>query len=171
MFLKNQNNFLKFKKKFKKMNIVIKRFLLENKFSVGNLYIDKKFYCNTIEDRDRDLRQVMSVDEILSKKVYSETAIPTGIYKVIIDYSNKYKRNMPHILNVKGFDGIRIHSGNFATDSMGCVLCGAFNGKDAVVNSRATTKVVQDLIQKAIDEKEEVTLILDYEEVVVDNRK
>lgn len=152
------------------MDIVVKRFLLDKKFTVANLYIDKKFCCNTIEDRDRNLNYLMSVDDILSKKVYSETAIPTGIYKVIIDYSNKYKRNMPHILNVKGFDAIRIHSGNFATDSCGCLLCGEFNGKDAVVNSREITKGLQNLIQKAIDEKEEVTLILDYEEVVVDNR-
>ena len=71
-------------------------------------------FCNTLEDPDRGLDSKMTEPEILSKKIYGETAIPTGTYKLVIDYSNRFKKRMPHILNVPGYDGIRLHTGNTA---------------------------------------------------------
>lgn len=153
------------------MILVVKRFLLDNEFTIGNLYIDKKFYCNTLEDRDRDLNSLMSVDDILKKKVYSKTAIPIGDYHLTIDYSNKYKKNLPHILNVKGYDGIRLHSLNYASESLGCIGLGDYNGENAIINSRATMKVVQPIIQNAIDNKEEVMICICYEDIILDRRK
>ena len=64
-------------------------------YCIGKLYIDGVWFCDTIEDTDRGLDDSMSVDEILKKKIKGETAIPTGIYKIEITYSQKYKRMMP----------------------------------------------------------------------------
>jgi hypothetical protein len=80
--------------------------------------------CDTMEDRDRDLRQDMSIEEIKRLKVYGETAIPVGKYKIKMTYSPKYKRIMPQVLEVKGFDGIRVHSLNQASESLGCIGLG-----------------------------------------------
>lgn len=94
---------------------------LPNK-TVGELYIDGEFFCNTIEDRDRGLTDRMSIDTIKKIKVYAETAIPTGVYKVSYTYSPKFKKKMPLIEGVKGFSGIRIHRGIKPEHSAGCVL-------------------------------------------------
>lgn len=88
----------------------------------GSLYINGKYFCRTIEDRDRGLADYQGEDFIKKNKVYAETAIPTGIYKVVWSYSPKFKKNMPLICNVKGFTGIRIHSGTGPQHSAGCIL-------------------------------------------------
>lgn len=80
--------------------------------TIGHLYIDGKFFCYTLEDEIR-------MDGV---KVYGKTAIPTGIYKVVVDMSNRFKRLMPRILDVPMFKGIRIHGGNTEEDSHGCPL-------------------------------------------------
>ena len=83
-----------------------------NDCTIGNLFVDNVFECFTLEDRVRKV------------KIPDETAIPAGIYKVVIDDSPKYKRQMPHVLDVPGFTGIRIHSGNTDEDTSGCILVG-----------------------------------------------
>lgn len=106
------------------MKIVVKRFYKGDNYTTGWLYIDGKLICETIEDRDRGLTQDMPLDEIKKKKVYSHTAIPTGTYKVVVNNSPKFKRNLPRLLNVPGFDGILIHRGNTHHDTAGCLLVG-----------------------------------------------
>jgi len=86
--------------------------------TIGDLKVAGDQYCYTLEDQVRDLK------EDGSGKVYGETAIPTGRYKVIIDFSQRFQKNMLHILDVPWFTGIRIHSGNKAEDTLGCVLVG-----------------------------------------------
>jgi len=83
---------------------------------IGDLFIDGEFFCHTLEDEKR-------ADGL---KVYGETAIPTGVYNVILTVSNRFKRLMPLLLDVKGFKGIRIHGGNTSKDTHGCPLV-AFN--------------------------------------------
>ena len=80
----------------------------------------------------------LSINDIKKKKVYGETAIPTGTYKLVIDYSNRFKKNMAHILNVPGYEGIRIHTGNSAKDSLGCIIVGKNKVVGKVVESRNT---------------------------------
>ena len=103
--------------------------------------------CDTLEDRDRGLDDTMNVEDIKKKKVYGETAIPYGTYKVSITYSNRFKKMLPLIENVKGFSGIRIHSGNTAKDSLGCILVGENKEVGKVINSRKTFDVLFDLIK------------------------
>jgi hypothetical protein len=90
--------------------------------TLGSLLIDGKFFCYTLEDVDRGLTQSMALADIKSKKVKAQTAIPYGKYKVELTLSNRFKKIMPLVVDVKGFEGIRFHGGNTHFDSEGCVL-------------------------------------------------
>ena len=120
------------------MKLTLKRIAFKEKYTIGRLYIDGEYFCDTIEDKDRGLDDSMSVKEVLSKKIYGQTAIPTGHYEVEITYSPKYKRMMPEIKDVKGFSGIRIHSGNTAKDTLGCLIVGKNTVVGMVTDSRKT---------------------------------
>jgi len=109
------------------MNLKLIRQIFTSKSTIGSLFIDDKFECYTLED-------VVRAPGI---KIPGVTAIPYGIYEVIIDYSNRFARNMPHVLNVPMFEGIRIHSGNTASDTEGCILLGTTTGKDIIYESKA----------------------------------
>ena len=120
------------------MNITLNRIAKKSKYTIGKLYIDGEYFCDTIEDTDRGLTQTMTDAQIKSKKVYGQTAIPTGTYRVIINYSNKFKRQMPLLLNVPGFLGIRIHSGNTEKDTEGCLIVGKNKVVGKVIESKDT---------------------------------
>lgn len=109
-------------------NLRLERECLEER-TLGKLYINNEFFCDTIEDKYRDLSK--------EKKVYGETCIPFGTYKVIINMSPKYGRLMPRLLDVPHFEGILIHSGNTEQDSAGCLIVGERSGQK-VINSRDT---------------------------------
>lgn len=125
----------------------VKRLYKKEKYTIGKLYLNNQYVCDTLEDTDRGLTNDMSIEEIKSKKVYGETAIPTGTYKLIVDWSRKFQKNLPHILDVKGFDGIRIHSGNIPKDSLGCILVGKNKEVGKVLDSRNTFNYLMDLIR------------------------
>lgn len=120
------------------MNITLNRIAKKPKYTIGKLYIDGEYFCDTIEDTDRGLIQTMTDAQVKSKKVYGQTAIPTGTYRVIISYSNKFKRQMPLLLNVPGFLGIRIHSGNTEKDTEGCLIVGKNKVVSKVIESKDT---------------------------------
>lgn len=120
------------------MNIILNRIAKKPKYTIGKLYIDGEYFCDTIEDTDRGLTQTMTDAQVKSKKVYGQTAIPTGTYRVIISYSNKFKRQMPLLLNVPGFLGIRIHSGNTEKDTEGCLIVGKNKVVGKVIESKDT---------------------------------
>lgn len=120
------------------MNITLNRIAKKPKYTIGKLYIDGEYFCDTIEDTDRGLTQTMTDAQVKSKKVYGQTAIPTGTYRVIINYSNKFKRQMPLLLNVPGFLGIRIHSGNTEKDTEGCLIVGKNKVVGKVIESKDT---------------------------------
>ena len=96
------------------MELKLQRFLFGKKDTIGKLYIDDVYFCYTLEDVVRGP----------GIKIPGETAIPAGLYSVIIDLSTRFKRLMPHILNVPDFEGIRIHKGNTDADTEGCILLG-----------------------------------------------
>ena len=118
-------------------------------YTIGKLYIDGEYFCDTLEDKDRGLTDSMFVSEISKIKIKKETAIPTGTYKVTITYSNRFKKNMPLINNVKGFEGIRIHSGNTNQDTEGCILVGFNKIKGNVINSRDTYNKLFSILSKS----------------------
>jgi hypothetical protein len=91
---------------------------------MGEMYLNGKFFCYTLEDKERDLSQCDDILKIKNKKIYGQTAIPKGQYKWILTYSNKLNQNTPELLEVKGFNNIRIHAGNTEKDTLGCILVG-----------------------------------------------
>lgn len=141
------------------MNIILNRIAKKAKYTIGKLYINDKYFCDTLEDTDRDLTQSMTEQQIGSKKVYGETAIPTGTYRIIISYSNKFKKQMPLLLNVPGFAGIRIHSGNTEKDSLGCILVGKNKAVGKVLESRDTYSKLFSILQEA-NKKETIKITI-----------
>lgn len=103
----------------------------------------------------------MSEEDIKSLKVYSETAIPTGTYKIEVTFSSRFKKKMPVLIGVKGFSGIRIHCGNDETHTSGCILCGFNKEKGKVVNSKVVTSKVYALIENAINNNNEVEITIE----------
>ena len=112
------------------MNIVLTRKEFTEKSTIGELFIDGKFECFVLEDKDRKLETAGE-----KAKVYGLTAIPRGKYSVVITYSNRFKQLMPLLLNVPYFEGIRIHKGNVPEHSHGCLLVGNTKGKDSIGGS------------------------------------
>lgn len=133
------------------MKLLLKRIAKRPTYTIGKLYIDGKYFCDTLEDTDRGINQNDSITKIKSVKIQHKTAIPTGTYKVAMNivsprYSNysKYKyvkpfgAKMPRVLNVPGFEGILIHPGNTPGDTSGCLLVGQNKVVGKVINSQAT---------------------------------
>ena len=122
------------------MELLLKRIYKGNKYTIGKLYIDGEWFCDTIEDVVRNLPKDCPYTPKgrnckCKEKVYGETAIPAGTYKVILSYSNRFKRILPELLNVPHFLGIRIHRGNTEQDSAGCIILGENKVKGKVINS------------------------------------
>lgn len=107
-------------------------------YTIGKLYAGSEWLCDTIEDTDRGLSKDMPLDAIKAKKIYGKTAIPTGRYKLSYTYSPKYKKMLPLLGGVPAWEGVRIHSGNTAEDSLGCIIVGLNKKKGMVLESRMT---------------------------------
>jgi len=119
------------------MKLTLKREPSTTKSTPGKLYVDGVFECYTLEDVVRP------------SKIYGETAIPAGTYKVIINMSNRFKRLLPLLLNVPNYEGIRIHPGNTDKDTEGCILPGVTRSVDFVGNSRVAFDALFAKMQKA----------------------
>lgn len=116
------------------MKLLLKRIALLPNYTIGKLYIDDKYYCDTLEDTVRDLNKNGTFDNGESK-IYSKTAIPYGTYHIVVNHSPKFKRLLPRLLDVPQFDGILIHRGNTPADTAGCILVGENREKGKVLNS------------------------------------
>ena len=117
------------------MQIMLTRNWKKPDYTIGRIFINNAFFCNSMEPIDRGLRQDMPIEDIKRLKVKNKTAIPTGTYKVMMTWSPKYQKKMPQIMNVPCFDGVRFHPGNKPKDTRGCVLPGENSVKGMVVNS------------------------------------
>jgi hypothetical protein len=117
------------------MKLSLKRIARRPTYTIGRLFVDDSYFCDTIEDTDRGLRQDMPLAEIRQIKVKNRTAIPTGVYRMIINVSPSKQRLLPRLLNVPGFDGILIHRGNTENDSSGCIIVGENKVIGKVINS------------------------------------
>jgi len=140
------------------MKLLLRRHTFTENSTIGSLYIDGLFFCYTLEDKDRGLNQGMSAATTALKKIFSKTAIGYGDYNVILSQSNRFKRIMPEILNVVGFSGVRIHRGNYAGDTEGCIIVGLKKGIDAVYNSGDAEKALMLKLQDAVKNNQTITL-------------
>jgi hypothetical protein len=109
------------------MKLEVKRIAKKETYTIGKMYVDGVYFCDTLEDKVRDLAVVA--------KVANETAIPAGMYNVTVNRSPKFGRDLPRLENVPQFDGILIHRGNTDADTSGCILVGENKAVGKVLNS------------------------------------
>ena len=151
------------------MELIVERKYKKQSYTIGNLYVNGKFFSNTLEDADRGLDDSMSLDKILELKKPSITAIPKGTYEITLDidspkfgskpfYRQVCNGKLPRLLNVKGFEGILIHAGNTDKDSAGCLLVGQNKVRGQVINSQATFKELYKLLKDRHDKGEKITI-------------
>lgn len=153
------------------MKLLVKRTFRGPKYTIGHLYINGKYFCDTLEDTDRGLTQDMSLTQVLAIKIKGETCIPYGTYEITLNvvsgkfsnftkypYAKAINGKMPRLLNVTGFDGILIHPGNDNKDTGGCLLVGENKVKGKVINSTATWKKLYSILEKASSNKEKITI-------------
>jgi hypothetical protein len=117
--------------------LTLKRKWFTDKSTCGELWFDGEFQCFTLEDKVRDV------------KIPKETAIPDGKYEVVLSFSNRFQKYLPEVLHVENFTGVRLHPGNTASDSEGCILLGDTRGQDFVGNSRAAFAVFMSKLDRA----------------------
>lgn len=141
------------------MKLELKRIFKGPQYTIGKLYVDGQYICDTLEDTDRGLKQSDSLATIQKNKKYGQTAIPTGVYRITLDMvSPKFKdrswakfcnSKLPRLLEVPGYNGVLIHVGNKPSDTLGCILVGYNKIKGQVVNSTQAFKKLYDILNKA----------------------
>lgn len=139
------------------VNLLLKRIAKKPMYTIGKLYIDDKYFCDTIEDTDRGLSQALPLDINAMRKVKGKTAIPTGTYKITLDvvsqrFGNRaqYKfcnGKLPRLLNVPAFEGVLIHIGNDANDTEGCILVGKNKQVGKVLDSTITFRKLYEILK------------------------
>ena len=145
------------------MRLTLKRIANKENYCIGKLYINGQYFADTLEDRDRGIDDSMTEEDILKQKKYGETAIPTGIYTVLLTYSPKYKKVMPLVNKVKGYSGIRIHSGNTAKDTLGCILVGKNTKVGMLTDSRNTYNALFKRLQQKGSNKITIEIYRTYQ--------
>lgn len=153
------------------MEILLKRIAKKPQYTIGKLYINNVYICDTIEDKDRGLKQSMNLVDIQKIKVASQTAIPSGTYSVTLnvkspsfskkqfykDYCGGY---VPRLLNVPGFDGILLHCGSTQNSSSGCIILGYNTVVGKVTNSDVAFKAVYSNLKTASSKGEKITITI-----------
>ena len=152
------------------MEITVDRKWKKDTYTIGVCYINGVRFSETLEDKDRGLDNSMSESVIKSKKIYGQTAIPTGTYEIKMTYSpkfanrawaKKYSGKVVEITNVKAYSGVRIHPFNTAAESLGCIAVGRNLVKGKVLQSTVYyQKLVDDYISPALKKGEKVTITI-----------
>lgn len=151
------------------MELNLRRIARQNGYTIGKLYINGKYFSDTLEDIDRGLDSSMPLDVLRRKKLAHMTAIPTGTYKVTMEVvSPKFSKSsfyrqfgggrVPRLLNVPAFSGVLIHCGNTAKDTDGCILIGQNTKVGMVLNSKQTYSNFYSLLEAASRRKELITI-------------
>ena len=115
------------------MEWVVERKYKKEEYTVGRFYVNGELFCNSLEDKDRGLDQNMTLSQLKKMKVYSQTAIPIGRYKVVSYYWAKHQKVYPMLLNVPAYTGILIHGGTSHKDTLGCILVGENKVKGGLI--------------------------------------
>jgi hypothetical protein len=135
------------------MELLLKRVQFGETFTLGKLYHDGQFICYTLEDK---VREVIG-EPVSAWKVAGQTAIPAGVYPVIITMSARFKIRLPLLMDVPGFSGVRIHTGNSSADTEGCILVGS--GWDGKSNWISGSKLALSLLFTLLEQSVETVTI------------
>lgn len=130
------------------MKLTLKRIALRQTYTIGKLYINDAYFCDTLEDTVRDTNKSGKFDNG-EQKIKGKTAIPYGTYEIKWTYSPRFKKYTPQLMNVPSFEGIRIHAGNTSADTEGCLILGKNKQVGKVLNSRATINKFYPIIKEA----------------------
>jgi hypothetical protein len=134
------------------MELTLNRVTRTDTSTIGELSIDGgERECYILEDRDRRLTQDTPIAVIKTNKVFGKTCIPSGRYEVVVTFSARFKKPLPLLMNVPGFDGIRIHPGNTAENTLGCLLPGSTKDKDFVGGSKVAFEKLFSKIKAAAE--------------------
>jgi hypothetical protein len=128
------------------MKLVLQRTKEINNAVIGELSINDKFFCYTLEDKIRTV------------KIKHQTCIPAGTYKILLTLSQRFKTVLPILLNVPNFEGIRIHAGNTVADTSGCLLIGSAVKDDTLLHSKTTLEQLLNLMRAAIKKGEAIEI-------------
>lgn len=139
------------------MRLRLERKYFKEDYTIGNLYVDGKFFSNTLEDKNRDLNKNGRFDNG-ETKVYGQTCIPFGTYKIIVNMSPKFGRELPRLLDVPHFEGILIHRGNSPENTLGCILVGENKVKGQVINSTPYEERLVRMMKEALSRGEDITI-------------
>lgn len=143
------------------MEIKVKRITpIDYPYTIGKMYIDGEYFCDTLEDRVRDINKNGKFDNG-EVKVAGETAIPYGRYQVVVTMSPRFKRELPRLLNVPNFEGILIHRGNTDKDSSGCILVGENKVKGKVINSTPYEQKLVSILKDVQNKGEEIWITIE----------
>lgn len=153
------------------MEIKVKRIARKETYTIGKMYVDGAYICDTLEDKDRGLTSNMSVAQICGVKVHGETAIPTGRYLVDMKtVSPRFggraqyqfcKGRLPRLCNTPGYQGVLIHCGNTAKDTEGCILVGENKERGKVLNSTATFRMLYPILKAADERGEQIYITIE----------
>ena len=138
-----------------KKTITLKREQFPSKYTVGTMYVEGKKFGKTLERPNRDLNHKNGFDNG-EKKVYGDTCIPFGHYKLTVTYSPKFKRDLVLVNNVPEFSGVRIHRGNYVKDTIGCILVAERFSNGALYNSTPYETWITNYVKKEIQSGNEV---------------
>lgn len=127
-----------------RMKILLKRIFKGEDYTIGNIYVNGQYFADSLEDTVRDV------------KIKGKTAIPAGKYLILMTYSNRFKKIMPLLIDVPGFEGVRIHSGNTPEDTEGCILVGKNTIKGQLTSSRLYTRMLYDLLKSSENNEIEI---------------
>lgn len=141
------------------MKLKLKRTFFADKYTIGKLYIDDVYFCDTLEDTNRDLNKNGKFDGN-ETKVYGSTCIPFGVYTVLLTLSAKFKRELPLLVGVPNFDGVRIHRGNVPADTLGCILVGENKIKGKVINSTPYEEKLVQMMKAAKGRGETISITI-----------
>jgi hypothetical protein len=142
--------------------ILIRRYFKDT-YTIGKIFTDQIPICDTLEDRVRELHDINhdnDFDDSGEGKIYGQTAIPCGRYRIIMVYWRKHDRMAPMLLDVPGFKGILIHRGATDKDTEGCILVGENKIKGGLINSKYHVAQIEEMINEALSEKKEVWITI-----------
>jgi hypothetical protein len=137
------------------MKLTVKRRFFADTYTIGTMYINGERFCDTLEDKNRDL------NDAGEGKVMHETAIPFGTYRVVVNLSPRFGRELPRLENVPNFDGILIHRGNTDADTSGCILVGENKVKGKVINSTPYEVELVKRCKEALAKGETITITVE----------
>ena len=153
------------------MRLTLRRIAKKETYTIGHLYVDGIYVCDTVEDKDRGLKSHHPLEQIKKVKVYGETAIPMGTYVIDMDrvspkfssrsWAKPYGGKIPRLRSVPGFESILIHPGNTAASSLGCILVGINDKVGRVSDSQKTfKKLMDDYLIPAHERGETITITI-----------